>query len=170
MGLVTLFFVSAASAKMFLYISGYGLTRLRVLTEVIMVFMGLAVLFVLIWLFLPRLPYMKVILLTALVMGTAVAWADVDTVVASYNVSAFQQGKLDTIDVPYLAGLSDGAMPYLEKLTHSDDPILVQVAMDALENHGYTQSEDFRSFTVTVALTKEIRKMNKMYSGGAPAG
>ena len=115
-GLITLFFVVTASAKMAMYISSYGLTRLRVLTEVIMVFLGLATLLVCIWLFVPKMPYMKVVLLTALVLGAVVLWADVDTVVARYNVQAYQSGALEQIDVSYLTTLSAGAVPYIAEL------------------------------------------------------
>ena len=115
-GLVTLFFVVTASAKMGMYIGSYGLTRLRVLTEVIMVFLGLATALVCVWLFMPKMAYMKAVLLIALVMGAAVIWADVDTVVARYNVRAYQSGKLDSVDVGYLTTLSAGAVPYIAEL------------------------------------------------------
>lgn len=115
-GLVTLFFVVTASAKMGMYIGSYGLTRLRVLTEVIMVFLGIATALVCVWLFVPKMAYMKAVLLVALVMGAAVIWADVDTVVARYNVQAYQSGKLDSVDVGYLTGLSAGAVPYIAEL------------------------------------------------------
>ena len=123
-GLVTLFLVISASAKMFLYIDTYGLTRLRVLTEVIMIWLGLATLTVCVWLFLPRLAYMKIILILALVMGAAVGWADVDTVVARYNVNAYLSGKLETVDVNYLASLGSGATPYLLELTDDEHSVI----------------------------------------------
>lgn len=115
-GIVTVFFVVTASAKMGMYIGSYGLTRLRLLTEVIMVFLGLATAVVCIWLFLPRLPYMKWILILALVMGAMVLWADVDTLVAAYNVGAYQAGTLQNVDVEYLTTLSAGAVPYIAEL------------------------------------------------------
>ena len=120
-GLVTLFFVVTASAKMAMYIGSYGLTRLRVLTEVIMVFLGIATVLVCIWLFVPKMPYMKAVLLLALVMGAAVLWADVDTVVARYNVQAYQSGQLEHVDVGYLTTLSAGAVPYIAQLAEAGD-------------------------------------------------
>ena len=60
---------------------------------------------------------MKIVVILALVIGTAVLWVDVDTLVASYNVSAYQSGALNTVDVYYLSSLSDGAIPYLHQLT-----------------------------------------------------
>ena len=113
--LITLFFVVAASAKMGLYIGSFGLTRLRVLTEVIMVFLAIATVLVAVWLFVPKMQYMKAVILTALVMGALVLWVDVDTVVASYNVSAYETGLLKQLDAAYLATLSDGAIPYIAR-------------------------------------------------------
>ena len=121
-GIVTVFFVITASAKMGMYIGSYGLTRLRVLTEVIMVFLGLATAVVCAWLFVPKMPYMKVIVIIALVMGAAVLWADVDTVVAAYNVGAYQAGTLKSVYVEYLTTLSSGAVPYIAELAEAGHP------------------------------------------------
>ncbi len=145
-GITSLFFAISASAKMLMYIDAFGLTRLRVLTEVIMVFLALATAAMCLWLFLPKLPYMKVILVAALALGTLVAWADVDTVVARYNVRAYQAGRLKTVDVWYLADLSDGAVPYLAELTEDADADLAQEARKALRYHHFTQIEDFRQW------------------------
>lgn len=115
-GIVTLFLISTASAKMFLYIDSYGLTRLRVLTQITMLFLALTTLIVTIWLFVPSLPYMKIVLLAALTISTATLWADVDTLVAKYNVDAYLSGQLAQVDVLYLSELGDGAVPQLARL------------------------------------------------------
>lgn len=117
LGLVTLFLVATASAKMLLYIESYGLTRLRILTEVFMVWLGLTTVFVCIWLFKPRMGYMKQAVLLALFLCAVLLWADVDTCVARYNVRAYQKGRLETVDLNHLEGLSDSAVPYLAELT-----------------------------------------------------
>ena len=155
-GGMTLFFVISASAKMGMYIESYGLTRLRILTEVIMVFIGLTVVCVSIWLFAPKLPYMKVVLLLALVMGAAVAWADVDTVVASYNVKAYQEGRLAHTDVYYLGTLSEGVVPYLAQLREDENPLIAEAAKTALKNYRTNEYQDFRSFRLTGISAKEI--------------
>ncbi|MBE6978739.1 MAG: DUF4173 domain-containing protein [Ruminococcaceae bacterium] len=156
-GFVTVFFVITASAKMGLYIGAYGLTRLRVLTEVIMVFLGLATLTVCVWLFVPRLPYMKVILILALVMGATVLWADVDTVVAAYNVRAYQNGALQSVDVNYLTGLSSGAVPYIIELAEDGN----QAARDWLaeESRMYYwcgDHHDLRSWNIADWLAGKL--------------
>ena len=146
--LMTLFFVVSASAKMFMYIGSYGLTRLRVLTEVIMIFLGLATATVALWLFIPKLPYFKVVLLVALVMGATVLWADVDTVVADYNVTAYQSGQLQTVDVGYLASLGDGAKPHIARLVDDPDPKVAKAAKNALTRFPdpIGETKDFRDW------------------------
>jgi len=156
-GLVTLFFVATASAKMFLYIQSYGLTRLRVLTEVIMVFLALTTICVCVWLFAPKFAYMKAVVIIALLLGAATAWADVDTVVAAYNVGAYQSGRLETVDVAHLGTLSDGAVPYIEALTEDQDAYIAGKARNILESRGtWQQTEDFRSYTIAGALADRI--------------
>lgn len=145
-GLITLFFVVSAGAKMGLYIKGYGLTRLRILTLVITAFLGLCALTVTVWLFVSRLPYMKIIFLAALVIGVAVLWVDVDTVVASYNVNAYLDGRLEYVDISYLATLSDSAVPYIELLWKSQDPEISKQACLELINRSAATCEDIRGW------------------------
>ena len=156
-GIVTLFLVVTASAKMWLYIGTYGLTRLRVLTEVIMVFLGITTVLVTVWLFVPRLAYMKAILLVGLVMGTMVFWADVDTVVARYNVTAYQSGALETVDVSYLNNqLGAGAIPYLQMLENDSDPDVAAKARDILEHRGIREAEDYRGWNYVNYIAGQI--------------
>ena len=146
-GLITLFFVVTASAKMAMYIGSYGLTRLRVLTEVIMVFLGIATVIVCIWLFVPKLAYMKAVLLVALAIGAAVLWADVDTVVARYNVEAYRSGKLDAVDVSYLRNLSSGAVPYIAQLAEDgNEAAQAFMKRDRSDLYWDAEEDDLRSW------------------------
>ncbi|MBQ7801760.1 MAG: DUF4173 domain-containing protein [Oscillospiraceae bacterium] len=155
LGLVTLFLVAAASAKMFLYIGANGLTRLRVLTEVFMLWLALTTVFVCVWLFRPKLPYMKPVLLTGLALCAGLMWADVDTQVARYNVRAYQEGRLETVDLRHLAGLNAGAVPYIEELTRDSDPEIAQTARDILENYDLPD-RDLRGWNYTWARARDI--------------
>lgn len=158
LGLLTIFLVTTASAKMLLYIGSYGLTRLRVLTEVIMLWLGLTTVFVTVWLFLPKLPYMKAVVLSAMVMGALVFWTDVDTVVARYNVESYQSGKLETVDVNHLSTLNVSAVPYLYELTQSADPEIAEEATRRLNQFArrYPNTDDWRSWNSAFAEAQEI--------------
>lgn len=146
-GIVTLFLVTTASAKMFMYIGAYGLTRLRVLTQIIMLFMALTTVVVCIWLFVPKMPYMKLVLLSAMVIGAATVWLDVNTQVARYNVDAYLTGKLETVDVYHLQSLGDGAVPQLVRLVEeAPDKDIRKEATDWLERRHWRKAEDLRGW------------------------
>ena len=154
-GIVTLFLVASAIAKMFLYIHSYGLTRLRVLTQVIIFFLGITTVVVCVWLFAPKLPYMKLILITALLMGAAVAWTDVDTLVARYNVTAYQTGRLEQIDVDYLDELGMGAIPYIARLTEDSDPAVANRSLLCLKEGYFDLVDDFRDWNIASAAAEK---------------
>lgn len=158
-GAVTLFLVATASGKMLLYIGTYGLTRLRVLTEVFMIWLACTTVLVCIWLFRPRLPYMKAVLLLALVLYAALMWADVDTQVARYNVRSYQSGKLETVDVSHLGSLSDSAVPYLEELTDDANPLIASQAASILRRKAsgaYSRCDDLRGWNAPKARAQKI--------------
>lgn len=149
-GLVTLFMVAAASAKMFIYIDGYGLTRSRVLTQILILFFGIAAISVSISQFTKVHRYMQVLVITALLLGGAAFWADIDTVVATYNVNAYLEGDLETVDVDYLSDLNSGAIPQLVRLVEeSEDPAVVIEAKRALK-YKYAEWTDFRDWNYAV--------------------
>lgn len=174
-GAFSLFLVFSASARMNLYIHQFGLTRLRVLTEVFMLWLAITTAAVSLWLFLPKLPYMKAVILSALVLLGAVVWADVDSQVAKFNVDAYFAGELSTVDVDYLGELSSGAVPQIARLTKAADSevadraelILNRKALyyyDVLEDGLYTevpkaakhQRQDFRGWNSTYAQAYEL--------------
>lgn len=159
-GIITVFFVAASSGKMFLYIGGYGLTRLRLLTQIIMLWLGLTTVFVMLHLFLPKFAYMRLTVLCAMVIGAVLFWADVDTIVASYNVNAYFSGRLETVDVKHLGDLSDSAVPYLELLAEQGDGEVAKAAQTELIWQGrYYDSwyDDFRGWNYASATAEAIR-------------
>ena len=155
-GLITVFLVAAASAKMFLYIGAYGLTRARVMTEVFMLWLAVTTVLVCIWLFREKLPYMKLSLVLAMALCAGLFWADVDAQVARYNVRAYQSGRLDTVDVDYLGYLSSGALPYMEELTADSDPEIAAKAVEILENYELFPYDDLRGWNYTEYRAAEI--------------
>ncbi|MBQ8236547.1 MAG: DUF4173 domain-containing protein [Oscillospiraceae bacterium] len=156
LGAITAFLVAAASAKMFMYIGSYGLTRARVMTEVFMLWLAITTIAVCVWLFRAKLPYMKVSVMVALVLCAGLFWADVDAQVARYNVRAYQSGQLETVDVEYLSRLSSGAVPYLEALTRDRDPDVAQEAREELAAYRLYQYDDLRGWNWTAWQAAQI--------------
>lgn len=145
--LVNLFLVATAVAKMTFYVDTYGLTRLRMLTQIILLFMAVTTVVLAVRLFVPKLPYMRFVLLAALGIGALTIWADVDTQVARYNVDAYLSGKLETVDVGHLNSLGDGAVPQLERLVQkAKDPQLQKQAARCLQQRRGRTVNDFREW------------------------
>ena len=116
-----------------------------------MLFMAIATVTVTVWLFVPKLPYMKVILLAALVIGAIVIWVDVDRTVAAYNVEAYLSGQLKSVDVYHLGQLGSSAIPHIFRLTQeAQDPNVAQAAKDVLNQTALSQ-EGFRSWNWAVS-------------------
>jgi len=166
LGLVTLFLVATASAKMVFYIQSYGLTRLRVLTQVMMVFMALVTALVSVWLFLPNLPYMKGVVLMALIIGGAVSWADVDTQVARYNTEAYLSGYMAEIDMAHMGSLGEGALPYLDRLSReAKDSMVRQMAQDLIDHHHYREPKDWRSWNYVNSQGRQYAPAEILHEG-----
>ncbi len=130
--LFSLGLVATSAAKMALYIQSFGLTRLRVMTSVFMAMMMVIIAAVTVRLFRPRFAYMRMCVAGVVLIGLVTAYADVDTTVARYNVTAYRDGRLKTVDVSMLEDLSDGAVPYLAVLTGSRDTDVADRAAEAL--------------------------------------
>ena len=155
LGMVTLFLITTASAKMFLYIGSFGLTRKRVLTQIIMVWLTVTTMLESVWLFKPKFPNMKAVVIAALVLGAVTFWVDVDTVVARYNVRAYQSGALEEIDVSHIGSLGYGATPYLKELAQDSDPEVAELANRYLAHRG-VDIVDFRDWNYKEAVAKRI--------------
>ena len=147
---ITIFLVLTASAKMVMYIGSYGLTRQRVLTEVIMLWLSLTTILVTIRLYKPGFGYMKAVVLTAMVLGTLVFWVDVDSVVARYNVQAYRSGKLETVDVSYIESLGTSGTPWLIELAGDENTKVADQAQallkDRMKHSDWYEIDDFRGW------------------------
>lgn len=147
--LFSLVLIASAFSKMAYYMGAFGLTRLRVLTSAFMLCLAICFLGLLVRLFVPRFPYMKLAAGAAVVVVCALAWADVDAQVARYNVTAYETGRLESVDVDLLSTLKPSAAPYVARLTRDPDPEVCQAAADAMAawqaelfTRGLTESED----------------------------
>lgn len=119
--LFSLGLVATSAAKMVLYVGSFGMTRLRLLTQICMAMMTVGLVSVLFRLFLPRFPYMRVCVIAVAVIGLVAAYGDVDRTVATYNLRAYEAGRLEEMDVDALAELSNSALPALSRLRSAED-------------------------------------------------
>lgn len=133
--LFSLILIATVLSKMFLYIDSFGMTHLRIYTSVFMIFLAIVFLAVGVRLFVWKVPYIKIAVIAASVLLIATCYADVDSIVAEYNVTAYQTGRLETIDMDTLWALNrDSAVPWLLELTDDKDTNVADTATRMLES------------------------------------
>ena len=125
----SLVLIATAISKMVLYIDRFGMTYLRLLTSVFMVFLCVLFLTMILWLFLRKIPYMKVAVITAALLIACVGFANPDRVVASYNVKAYLAGDLKTVDMDTMWILDrESVVPYVWQLRNDGDESIRKAA------------------------------------------
>lgn len=129
--LMTLLLIAVALRKMLLYIDRYGLTPLRIYTSWFMILLAVVFLLVGLSLLVPCLRASKAVVLAFVLWLGILQFANVDGLIARYNVTRYQAESLPTIDVSLFDSLSDAAVPYAAELLDDGD---TSVARDA---HAY---------------------------------
>lgn len=112
-GIFTLLLIATALSKMFLYIENKGMTRLRILTSVFMVFLAILFIAVILRAFIRKIPVIKTGLVAAVIILTVVGFADVDRVVAQYNLFAYEKQYTESLDIRAIGDLGEGGIETL---------------------------------------------------------
>ena len=143
--LFSILFLITAISKMVLNVEIFGLSKYRLLVSMLMVMLAVIIVFFVIHIFLPKISYMQPIIIICSVLFIAFSFADMDNLVARYNVNAYTSGKLDTLDVEYLSyELSDSAVPYVIDVANGENKELAMEAEQYLfDMICYYKSDDF---------------------------
>lgn len=142
----SLLLAATSLSKIVLYVDSFGMTRLRILTSIFTVLLIVIFLAVILRLFRKKTPYMKITLIAASLLLLLTAYANVDRVIAAYNVGAYQSGRLSSIDMDTLEALdSNAVVPYLWELTGDADQnvarqakVLLSARADSLYSVDYS--------------------------------
>jgi len=142
-GLFSLFLVVTAGFKMVMYINSYGLTVLRLSSSVFMIATIAFVTAFILKLYKPELKPVKYAVVFALMLFTALSLAGIDRTVASYNVNAYINGRLPSVDLTMLSQLDpDSTVPYVAKLAELKGNEHARVAAAAREALQYMCYEE----------------------------
>lgn len=130
--------IATSLSKIVMYINSYGMTRLRIFTSVFAVFLAVVFIAVAVRLFVKRMPYMKAAIIAAAILTAAMCYLDVDGMIAKYNVEAYLDGRLDTVDTDALYDLSsDAVVPYVLQLMDDPDTNVQVGARRVLRKHAH---------------------------------
>lgn len=107
--------LAGAARRLYLYVSVYDLSRFRVATMLwmMLVAIGFLLIFIRIRKHLPIMFLFRTNAVTCVLMLSAVAFLNVDGFIANWNVSQYETGVRDWLDVNYLAELEAPALPAL---------------------------------------------------------
>ncbi len=117
----SLILIATAASKMVLYISAYGLTRLRVWTSCFMLFLSVCTLTVMLGLFARRVRPIPVCFAAAILMFAVLVLTPVDRIIADSNVDRYLSGSLSSVDIELLVELGDDAVPAMIRLAEDYD-------------------------------------------------
>lgn len=111
----TLLLIATAISKMIMYIDRYGLTQKRVYTSCFMIMLFLVFCIIILAQF-KKIPFTKSIVLSFIIGFLILCYANVDGIIAKYNIDRYQNGTLQTLDVMMLYQAPDASKPYALEL------------------------------------------------------
>ncbi len=157
----TLALIATAISKMGMYISYYGLTRLRIYTSWFMILLLLLFVIVLLRQF-KSFQGTKIAVISCICLFIALCYSNVDGLIAKYNIDRYQAGTLETLDISAFYELSDGAVPYMYELyLDTEDPVIKAELKEVIKwpLHGsYADHGSFRDFDLQSYKADQIRK------------
>ena len=154
--ILTLVLISVAFAKMYLYISTYGLTTLRIIPSVFMIFLCFVFAFIIMGEFKKNFPVTKLSFYAGNILFVLLCLANIDAVVAKYNLNAYMNGNLPYYDIYDLKESDMAAIPVIynawknssdkefkEKLHSSAESIMRYYSFDIDEpiSYNYTRNK-----------------------------
>lgn len=152
----TLLLIATALSKMVMYIDAYGLTLLRTYTSWFMVLLFF-IFSVIVFRQFKRFNASRIVIVGFVVLFMLLAFANVDGVIANYNISKYEReidsGIEATFDLETLMGLSDATVPSLYQMYQrlgqgqSSDAALRAQLKEAILDREDTSSYTFRSFS-----------------------
>jgi len=156
----TIALIATAMSKMGMYISYYGLTRLRVYTSWFMIALIFIFVIVLIRQF-RSFNGTRIVAVGCICLFMVLCYGNADGMIAKYNIDRYESGTLESLDVSALSELSDGAVPYLYELYRdTTDPVLKADLKEVIKRPvagSYVEHRSFRDFDLQSYKADQIR-------------
>ncbi len=134
LGVFTLVLTATAISKMVMYISRYGMTVDRVFSSAFMVFTAVVFLSMVLRCFSEKVKILHTAFIAAGIVLLILGAGNADALTAKYNVAAYYDGRLKTVDTEYLESLGEDGVPLLVELANGDDEALAKQAEISLAN------------------------------------
>lgn len=154
----TVLLIITAISKMGMYISVYGLTRLRFYTSWFMLLLGVLFIGIIISVIWEKFNLSKFAVTAFTVMFAALSFSNADRLIAEYNIGRYLDGSLSSVDITMFSELSADALPAAEKLyghiSSEEETVLEHIVQRKLYE---TDNADMRSITLSEILAKKYQ-------------
>ena len=140
----TLFLIASAISKMVLYINEMGMTPLRIYTSWFMILLAIVFVLIIISQFV-NIKFWKAAFASFAVMMGILCFGNIDGMIADYNVTAYETGKLSSVDFDALIDLGTPAVKHITRLYDSSDELVCEAAHRAVLVIE-TYAEDYSGF------------------------
>jgi len=135
--LFSVLLIATAMQKMKLNITTYGFTRNRLLVSVFMLMMLVVIAFFILHIFAPKISYMQPIIVICSCMFIALSFANIDDITFNYNMKAYQNGTLKSLDMYTISTLEPEQKYYIELMKGDDEKLAHDAQMRLIETFSY---------------------------------
>ena len=160
--ILTFALIFVAFAKMYLYISTYGLTALRIIPSTFMIFLCCVFAFIIMGEFKQSFPVVKLSFYTGNILFVLLCIINMDGLVAQYNLNAYVNGKLPYYDLYELKGSDLSAIPAIYKVwKNTDDEALktnLSSVAESIMKYKYFDEDEYMNYNYVRNKALEIKK------------
>ncbi|MBQ8208537.1 MAG: DUF4173 domain-containing protein [Clostridia bacterium] len=163
LSVLTLILIATAISKMVLYIDTYGLTVKRVLSSSFMIFLAVVFIAILIKQFARKTNVILTALITGLLICAALAFADVNGIIADYNTDRYLSRTLYNFDCGLLYDLGDSGIIHLDRIAEdAKDKNVREKAINLLTAEADARKDDENSiFSFTIPRLRSSAILEK---------
>ena len=151
LSLITAVISCTAISQMVMYVSAYGLTRLRLYALWFMALLTLLFLVAALKQLIKKLPFAAVCLTLCVLCFGLLAVPDTDAIMAKYNYDCYLKNSKITLDVEYLGALAPSSVPTLCEIAENGD-LPADLRASALRELGKYAAEDDRPYNLPAIL------------------
>ncbi len=155
----TLLLIASAISKMLLYIGEMGMTPLRIYTSWFMLLLAVIFVVIIVMQYI-SLPMWRVLFAAFSILMAVLCFGNIDGMIADYNITAYEDGRLSEVDFDVLNELGDAAVVHIARL--ADDERYSLEATDALQRAQTSIERTGNAyFSIPRALgTAELEKLD----------
>lgn len=149
--------IATALVKMAMYIGEYGMTLLRVYTSWFMLLMALMFVLIIV-LQIKDFKFWRALFIGFTAMFFVLCFCDVDGAIAKYNVSAYESGKIEELDIYEFSELGYSAVVSAEKLYSDGNDSYALKRYLSNVNYENSRENKFGYFSIPRAKANEALK------------